>query len=103
MYVVLSIENRSAVSYTLSEPRFSIESKRRTSRGLVYEKQIFPKNVLGLESVAPGATVRAAFSFDKVSVLKGQVLRAYLYEAGGSRNYVLTFSGKDINQAIPLK
>ena len=103
MYVVLSIENRSAVSYTLSEPRFSIESKRRTSRGLVYEKQIFPKNVLGLESVAPGTTVRAAFSFDKVSVLKGQVLRAYLYEAGGSRNYVLTFSEKDINQAIPLK
>ena len=103
MYVVLSIENRSTVSYTLSEPRFSIESKRRTSRGLVYEKQIFPKNVLGLVSVAPGTTVRAAFSFDKVSVLKGQVLRAYLYEAGGSRNYVLTFSEKDINQAIPLK
>ena len=39
--MVLNIENKSATTYSLSEPRFSIESKKRTKRGLVYEKQIF--------------------------------------------------------------
>ena len=102
MYVVLNIENKSATTYSLSEPRFSIESKKRTKRGLVYEKQIFPKNILGIEPIAPNTQSRMVFSFDKISVLQGQVFRAYLYESGGTRNYVITFSEKDINKSAPL-
>ena len=102
MYVVQNIENKSATTYSLSEPRFSIESKKRTKRGLVYEKQIFPKNILGMEPIAPNAQTRMVFSFDKISVLQGQVFRAYLYESGGTRNYVITFSEKDINKALTL-
>ena len=102
MYVVLNIENKSATTYSLSEPRFSIESKKRTKRGLVYEKQIFPKNILGMEPIAPNTQSRMVFSFDKISILQGQVFRAYLYESGGTRNYVITFSEKDIYNAITL-
>ena len=102
MYVVLNIDNKSAITYSLSEPRFSIESKKRTKRGLVYEKQIFPKNILGMEPIAPNAQTKMVFSFDKISVLQGQVFRAYLYESGGTRNYVITFSEKDFNKAAPL-
>ena len=102
MYVVLNIENKSATTYSLSEPRFSIESKKRTKRGLVYEKQLFPKNILGMEPIATNTQSRMVFSFDKISVLQGQVFRAYLYESGGTRNYVVTFSEKDINKAAPL-
>ena len=102
MYVVLNIENKSATTYSLSEPRFSIESKKRTKRGLVYEKQLFPKKILGMEPVAPNTKSRMVFSFDKISVLQGQVFRAYLYESGGTRNYVITFSEKDINKALTL-
>ena len=102
MYVVLNIENKSATTYLLSEPRFSIESKKRTKRGLVYEKQLFPKNILGMEPIAPNTQSRMVFSFDKISVLQGQVFRAYLYESGGTRNYVITFSEKDINKALTL-
>lgn len=102
MYVVLNIDNKSATTYSLSEPRFSIESKKRTKRGLVYEKQVFPKNILGMEPIAPNTQTRIVFSFDKISVLQGQVFRAYLYESGGTRNYVITFSEKDINKAAPL-
>lgn len=102
MYVVLNIENKSATTYSLSEPRFSIESKKRTKRGLVYEKQIFPKNILGMEPIAPNTQTRMVFSFDKISVLQGQVFRTYLYESGGTRNYVITFREKDINKSAPL-
>lgn len=96
-YIVLSIENGSAVSYSMSTPRFVIESKRKTKRGLVYEKQLFPKRTSGECTVAPGTMSRLVFSFDKVTLVKGQVFRIYLYEEGGPRNFVLSFGVRDVN------
>lgn len=95
-YIVLSIENSSAVSYSMSSPRFVIESKRKTKRGLVYEKQLFPKLTSGECTVAPGTMSRLVFSFDKVTLVKGQVFRIYLYEEGGPRNFVLSFGVRDV-------
>ena len=94
-YIDLSIENGSAVSYSMSSPRFVIESKRKTKRGLVYEKQLFPKHTSGETVTAPGTVSRMEFSFDKVTLVKGQVFRIYLYEDGGPRNFVLSFGVKD--------
>ena len=95
-YIVLSIENSSAVSYSMSCPRFVIESKRKTKRGLVYEKQLFPKRTSEECTVAPGTMSRLVFSFDKVTLVKGQVFRIYLYEDGGPRNFVLSFGVRDV-------
>ena len=95
-YIVLSIENSSAVSYSMSSPRFVIESKRKTKRGLVYEKQLFPKHTSGKSVTAPGTVSRMVFSFDKVTLVKGQVLRIYLYEDGGPRNFMLSFGVRDL-------
>lgn len=95
-YIVLSIENGSAVSYSISSPRFVIENKRKTKRGLVYEKQLFPKRTSGECVVAPGTVSRLVFSFDKVTLVKGQVFRIYLYEDGGPRNFVLSFGVRDV-------
>ena len=95
-YIVLSIENSSAVSYSMSSPRFVIESKRKTKRGLVYEKQLFPKHTSGETITAPGTVSRMEFSFDKVTLVKGQVFRIYLYEDGGPRNFVLSFGVRDV-------
>ena len=95
-YIVLSIENSSAVSYSMSCPRFVIESKRKTKRGLVYEKQLFPKHTSGETVTAPGTVSRMEFSFVKVTLVKGQVFRIYLYEDGGPRNFVLSFGVKDL-------
>lgn len=95
-YIVLSIENGSAVSYSISSPRFVIENKRKTKRGLVYEKQLFPKRTSGECVVAPGTVSRLVFSFDKVTLVKGQVFRTYLYEDGGPRNFVLSFGVRDL-------
>ena len=96
-YIVLSIENGSAGSYSMSTPRFVIESKRKTKRGLVYEKQLFPKHTSGETVTAPGIVSRMVFSFDKVTLVKGQVFRIYLYEDGGPRNFVLSFGVRDVN------
>lgn len=95
-YIVLSVENGSAVSYSMSSPRFVIESKRKTKRGLVYEKQLFPKQTSREGVTAPETVSRMVFSFDKVTLIKGQVFRIYLYEDGGPRNFVLSFGVRDL-------
>lgn len=102
LFLLISLKNGSAVSYALSDPRFSVESKRRTKRGLQYEKAIFPRQAYGLGVVQPDATGKMVFTFDKVSLTRGQVFRIYFYEKGGARNFVLTLGMNDINKAKRL-
>lgn len=102
LFIVFSIKNGSSVSYDLSDPRFAIESKRKTKRGLQYEKAIFPRQSYGLGVTAPDGTSRPVFTFDKVTLTRGQVLRVYFYERGGSRNFCITLSQNDINKARRL-
>ena len=97
LYFRITLRNSSAVSYELSSPRFAIESRRRTKRGLQYEKALFPKQVYGGGVIAPGASGKMVFSFDKMALTRGQVFRLYFYEKGGQRNLTLTFSERDIN------
>ena len=102
LFLLISLKNGSAVSYALSDPRFSVESKRRTKRGLQYEKAIFPKQAYGLGVIQPDATGKLVFTFDKVALTRGQVFRIYFYERGGARNFVLTLGMNDINKAKRL-
>lgn len=102
LFLLVSLHNNSAVSYTLTSPRFAVESKRRTKRGLQYEKAVFPKQSYGLGTIQPDATGNLVFTFDKVSLTKGQVLQIYFYENGGSRNYTITLSPSDVNRAKRL-
>ena len=102
LFLALSLRNNSAVSYELATPRFAVESRRRTKRGLQYEKGVFPRQSYGLGAVAPGAEGRMVFTFDKIALVKGQALRVYLYEKGGSRNFVLTLAPWDVNGARRL-
>ena len=50
----------------------------------------------------PDATGKLVFTFDKVSLTRGQVFRIYFYEKGGARNYVITLGPVDINRAKRL-
>ena len=99
LFIVFSIKNGSSVSFDLSDPRFVIESKRKTKRGLQYEKAIFPRQSYGLGVTAPDGTSRQIFTFDKVTLTRDQVLRVYFYERGGTRNFCITLLPKDINLA----
>lgn len=99
LFLLVSLHNNSAVSYTLASPRFAVESKRRTKRGLQYEKAVFPKQSYGLGVVKPNEEGKFVFTFDKLALIRGQVLRIYFYEKDGTRNYTLTLSVQDINNA----
>ena len=79
-----------------------MESKHRTKCGLQYEKAVFPKQSYGLGVTAPDATRKMVFTFDKVSLTRGQVFQIYFYEKGGARNYVMTLGMNDVNKAKRL-
>ena len=102
LFLLISLHNSSSVSYALASPRFAVESKKRTKRGLQYEKAVFPKQSYGLGTVPPDGEGRLVFTFDKIALVRGQVFRVYFYENGGSRNFILTLSGKDVNEAKRL-
>lgn len=98
LYLVFSVHNDSALSYEFSMPWFAIESRRGTRRrGVRFEKAIFPKQAYGLEPVPPGGEGRLVFTFEKMSLLRGQVFKVYFYERGGMRNLTLTLSQRDVN------
>lgn len=99
-YIVLSLKNRSGVSYETSDATFVIESRRKGKRTVQYEKNLYPKGRYGSLTAKPSDTARIAYSFDKVTLTVDQVLKVYLYETGGQRNLVLTLSCKDINKAV---
>lgn len=102
LFLLVSLRNDSAVSYEFSAPRFAVESKRRTRRGLQYEKAVFPRQSYGLGTVLPGAEGRLVFTFDKMALLRGQVFRVYFYEKGGARNLTLTLGMRDVNEVKRL-
>ncbi len=90
LYIVLTINNQSAVSYTLSTPRFAIESTKRTKRSLQYEKAVYPLEIYGVGTTTPSASSKMVFSFDKLTLIKRQAFCIYLYEYDGSRNFTIT-------------
>ena len=102
LFLIISLKNESAVSYELSAPRFAVESKRRTKRGLQYEKAVFPKQSYGLGVTASGDVGKMIFTFDKMALLRGQVFRVYFYEKGGARNLVMTLGRRDVNEVRRL-
>ena len=102
LFLLISLKNSSAVSYNLTAPRFSVESKRRTKRGLQYEKAAFPRNSYGLGVIQPDETRKLVFTFDKIALIRGQVFRMYFYENGGARNLTLTLNINDVNKAMRL-
>lgn len=99
-YMIISLRNDSGISYEIGDATFVIESKNKGGKRTVkYDTTVFPRNRQGKLTAAPGEYTRAAYSFDKLTLSKDQVLKVYLYEEGGQRNLVMTISAKDINKA----
>ena len=99
-YMIISLRNGSGISYEIGDATFVIESKNKGGKRTVkYDTTVFPRNRQGKLAAAPGEYTRAAYSFDKLTLSKDQVLKVYLYEEGGQRNLVMTISAKDINKA----
>ena len=98
----MQITNNSAVSYHFSEPRFTIESKKKSKRNLEYEKNLIPHKIFGEGDVQPDETVKIIACLDKITLLKSQVFRIYYYETDGPRNFILTICMNDISKAKRL-
>ena len=98
-YLVFTVRNNSGVSYECQDATFVVESRKRSRKSVVYDRNIFPKSRYGTLSCAPKSATRIGYSLDKVSLAKDQVLRVYFYEQGGQRELVLTIDAADINRA----
>lgn len=98
-YMTISLKNDSGISYDISDATFVIESKKAGKRTVKYDKTVFPRSRYGKLAAGPGEYTRIAYSFDKMTLSKDQVLKVYLYESGGQRNLVMTIDTKDINKA----
>ena len=98
-YIVLSLENRSSVSYNITDATFVVESKKRSKRSVVFEQTLFPKNRFGSLSTGAGQKQIMVYSLDKQTLSENQVIKVYLYEEGGQRNLEMTIDTKDINKA----
>lgn len=99
-YIVLSIENGSQISYETADAVFVIEPRKTGKKRVAYETNLTPKNRFGALTAAPGESAKIAYSFDKTTLSKEQLLKIYLYEKNGQRNIELTLNHKDINSAV---
>lgn len=101
-YLVLSVENKSGISYQVSDATFVIESRKQSKRTVAYDQTVFPKSRFGSLNASPGEFGKIVYSFDKMTLSKDQILRIYLYENGGQRNLVMSITPNDINKAKNL-
>lgn len=98
-YFVFSLRNKAGMSYEVGDATFVIESRKKGKRSVQYEKNLYPKGRFGTLITGAGECSRIAYSFDKITLTKDQVLKVYLYETGGQRNLLLTMCCNDINRA----
>lgn len=98
-YITLRIENRSGVSFEADRTSFVIGSKPRRKNIIVEETNLLPKASVGSLTVAPGSKEKITYSFDKITLSKDQLLRICVYELNGRRDFFLSLSPKDINEA----
>ena len=61
---------------------------------------IFASCTIRKISVSSGGEIIAAYSFDKLALMKDQLLKVYFYENGGMRNYVLNACARDVNLTV---
>lgn len=100
-YVILRLNNRSGVSFEVSDATFRIEPKSRSKRKLVTGKNLVPQNKVGTLTAASKRSSKVAYALDKTTLAPDQVLVIRIFERGGQRNLVLTLSADDINLATP--
>lgn len=98
-YLTISLDNKSSVSYNITDAVFVLESEKKNKRSVSFEKTLTPKNRHGSLSADANSASRITYSFDKMTLAEGQVVKIYFYEQDGQRNLEVTLTAKDINNA----
>lgn len=102
-YLVFRVENKSNIGFEAGDAQFNIESSRKQRRTLVTDRTVWAKSTYGSFSCAPHDSSVVGYTIPKLTLLKGECLKVYIYEKSGNRNVVLTMSDKDINLAMSKK
>lgn len=99
-YIVISLENRSDIGYEAGDAQFTVENRKISAKTLSTDKSVWPKSSYGTLSCPPGAKTMIGYTIPKMTLLRNQVLRVYIYEKGGTRNLFLSLDDRDINYAV---
>ncbi len=99
-YVILTLVNATDGGYETGSAQFAIEWSKKNSENLTKDNTVWPVKTSGILSCPAGGISKMGYLLPKVILEKGQKLKIYIYERGGSRNLVLTLSEKDVNRAV---
>lgn len=102
-YIVISMYNNTDIGFEAGEAQFTIENIKQSNKSLATDKSIWPKSTFGTLSCAPRGQSKIGYTIPKLTLLKDECLRIYIYEKSGSRNLILTLTDKDVNFAVSPK
>lgn len=98
-YIVLNVVNKTDIGYEAGEAQFTIENVNSNRKSLATDKSVWPKSSYGSLSCPPRGMTQVGYTIPKVTLMKGECLKIYIYEKSGNRNLILTLTDKDLNYA----
>lgn len=102
-YIVINIKNNTDIGFEAGDAQFTVENLNPNAKSLATDKTIWIKSTHGSLSCAPKGKSKVGYTIPKLTLLKGECLKIYIYEKSGTRNLILTLTDNDINYAISPK
>lgn len=103
LFYQVSIENRSAIDYTIDFIRFFIRDKKKGRRTAVQEIELKPIYTVGnLNKVPAKKTSTMVFALEKFTIPDAKKMQLQINEKNGGRHFSLRIKNKDLMKAITL-
>jgi len=103
MYYQLSLENNTAIDYTIDLLKFYIRDKKKGKRTAVQENELTPKYIAGnITKIKANSTSVFVLAMDKFTIPDAKYLVIQIFEKNGGRNLYMKVKSKNIMRAIPL-
>ena len=102
-YLVINIKNNTDIGFEAGDAQFTVENLNPNAKSLATDKSIWIKSSHGSLSCPPKGKSKVGYTIPKLTLLKGECLKIYIYEKSGTRNLILTLTDNDINYAISPK
>ena len=102
-YLVLNIKNSTDIGFDAGDAQFTVENINPNAKSLATDKTVWIKSSYGSLSCAPKGESKVGYTIPKLTLMKGECLKIYIYEKSGNRNLILALTDKDINFAVSPK
>lgn len=100
LYLVVRINNRSAIGYDAGEAQFNVEPLKPNQQSIYTSRATWAQSSYGSLSAGPKGEAVVGYSIPKLTLNKNECLKVYIYERNGTRNLVLTLRDEDVNYAV---